>query len=150
MVAKLIAELDSDNFTEREVAAQELEYLGKYVRPLLEKARDDSQSAEVKKAIRDLLNKVSADTPPPAPPAESGRRERRFRGGVVLATPAPLPTGPPLVWKRVGRAIAVLEQIGTPEARRLIEAVAAGEDEAFPTRAAKETLQRLHMASGRK
>src|SRR5262245_36039101 len=56
-VAKQIALLDSDDFTEREKAAEELEYLGKHARPVLEKARDESPSVEVKRRLQDLLEK---------------------------------------------------------------------------------------------
>jgi hypothetical protein len=41
------------------------------------------------------------------------------------------------------RALEVLEQAGTPEARRLLEALANGEPEARQTREAKAALRRL-------
>ncbi len=159
IVAKLVARLDSDDFQAREAAAQELEYLGKYARPHLEKAKAGSESAEVKRAIVDILEKLPSDKPPPppAPPQLKGRSVSIInRNGDIqiiidgkpldLSAMAPLPPanlGPVPVWKRAGRAIAVLEQIGTPKARKIIEAVADGEKDAFPTKTAKEAIERL-------
>jgi len=158
-VGKLVARLDSDDFATREAAAQDLEYLGKYARPLLEKARDRSESAEVKRAIVDILEKLPSDKPmpPPAPPQLKGRSVSVInRNGDIqiiidgkpldlsaMAPPPPAKLGPVPVWKRAGRAISVLEHIGTAEARQIIEAVAGGEDEAFPTRTAKEAMERV-------
>jgi hypothetical protein len=46
-------------------------------------------------------------------------------------------------WTRAARGIAVLEQIGSPEARKVIEQMATGHPDAFPTKAAKESLKRM-------
>jgi RNA polymerase sigma factor (sigma-70 family) len=64
--------------------------------------------------------------------------------------PAPGPSGPPPgpsgAWLRAVRAIALLESIGTPEARAILETLAAGEAEALPTQEARAALQRLGNA----
>lgn len=46
-------------------------------------------------------------------------------------------------WQRHQRAIHVLEHIGTPEAVKVIEAMATGHEDAAPTKTAKEALARL-------
>jgi hypothetical protein len=46
-------------------------------------------------------------------------------------------------WTRAARAIALLEQIGTAEAKTILEQMATGHADAFPTKAAKESLKRL-------
>ena len=51
--------------------------------------------------------------------------------------------GPPPMYLRAARAIAVLEFIGTPDAVRLLHTVAAGEATAPPTRQAQAALERL-------
>jgi hypothetical protein len=49
----------------------------------------------------------------------------------------------PKAWLRAVRAIAVLEHIGRPEAREVIEAVSRGAPSALPTQKAKAALERL-------
>ena len=44
---------------------------------------------------------------------------------------------------RAARGLAVLEQIGTPEARKVLETLAAGDPDAALTLEAKATLRRL-------
>ncbi len=46
-------------------------------------------------------------------------------------------------WRRAARAIAILEEIGTPGAVKLLEQMGEGHAEASPTKAAKESLERL-------
>lgn len=46
-------------------------------------------------------------------------------------------------WQRLQRAVHVLEHIGTPEAMKVIEAMAGGHADAAPTKTAKEVLARL-------
>ena len=50
---------------------------------------------------------------------------------------------PPPTWVRAGRAIGVLEFVGTAEAVKVLEAVALGEDNAPPTKQAQDALARL-------
>jgi hypothetical protein len=46
-------------------------------------------------------------------------------------------------WTRAARGIAILEQIGGAEAKKALERMAAGHPDAFPTKAAKESVGRL-------
>ncbi|WP_165226588.1 cellulase family glycosylhydrolase [Aquisphaera insulae] len=46
-------------------------------------------------------------------------------------------------WTRAVRAIALLEHIGTPEARKILEDMATGHPDALPTRVAAEAVRRL-------
>jgi hypothetical protein len=46
-------------------------------------------------------------------------------------------------WNRATRAVMILEHLGTPEAVKVLEAMAGGHDEAGPTKAAKEAVGRL-------
>ncbi len=49
----------------------------------------------------------------------------------------------PPIWKRLSRAIVLLEHLGTADARKLIETMADGHPDATPTIAAKAALRRL-------
>jgi hypothetical protein len=46
-------------------------------------------------------------------------------------------------WTRAARGVAILEQIGSVEAVRVLEQLAEGHPDASPTKAAKESLKRL-------
>jgi hypothetical protein len=157
-VGKLVKQLDSEEFDQREAAGKDLEYLGKYVKPLLEKhAADADISAEAKRAIRDVISKIPPDetAPPPAPKIMGRSVSIRTQGNgeiqiIIDGKPLDLtayapkpPPGPNMNWVRAVRAVAVLEHLGTPEARQLLEAVADGEADAAPTKAAKEALGRM-------
>jgi hypothetical protein len=155
-IAKLVKDLDSDDVKTRDAASQELEYLGKYAKAELEKHRNDTTSAEVKKRIGDVMDKMPTDEKTPAaPPQLKGSRVgvQNNNGNITiiidgkaldLTTLAPPPPpAPNLKWLRVARATVLLEHLGTPEARQILERVADGEAEAPPTKAAREALQRL-------
>jgi WD40 repeat protein len=79
--------------------------------------------------------------------AEKGSAEVRFRAGLVLERLEKGNTGDA---KRLGglRALEVLEAVGTPEARRVIEDVSKGAAEAELTRAASGALSRLRGRAG--
>jgi tricorn protease-like protein len=109
--ARLIADLDSDAFANREAAARELEQLGAAIEPLLRQTLKDHPSAEVRRRVEQLL----ANLEKPHFIAEALR-------------------GP--------RAIEVLEQMGTPEARQLLEELARGAADARRTQEAKAALGR--------
>jgi WD40 repeat protein len=111
-VAKLIAQLDDDDFQVREKASKELERLAADVAPALREALDKGPSAEMERRLRELLKKTE--------------------GGAL-----------PSERLRAGRALEVLEQIGTPEARKAIEELAKGSGDAWLTQEAKASLGRL-------
>lgn len=50
---------------------------------------------------------------------------------------------PKRAWVRAARGVAILEQLGTPEAVKVLEQLADGHADAFPTKAAKESLGRV-------
>jgi RNA polymerase sigma factor (sigma-70 family) len=106
-VAPLLAALDSDQFTERDKAATELEKLGLAVEPALREALSAKPALELRR-IEVILDKLAS--------------------------------GPRL---RFLRALEVLEHVGTPEARLLLESLCQGRAELWPTQEAKASLERL-------
>jgi RNA polymerase sigma factor (sigma-70 family) len=110
-VRRLLAELDSSDFTKRELASKRLAEFDDRVVPVVEGALKNAKSAELRRRLKDLL-----------PTSE------------VVRSPEML---------RQVRAVEVLERIGTPEARRLLEELASGAPEARLTCEAKAALQRL-------
>ncbi len=64
-VANLIARLDSQRFTDREAVTRELEKLGGLVEPAVRRALADGPTAEVKRRLEALLQKMDALTPTP-------------------------------------------------------------------------------------
>src|SRR5262249_33766457 len=112
LVARLIAELDSNSFAVRKKAAGQLEQLGDLAAPALEKTAHETVSAEVRRRVQDMLEK--------------------FHGPV---------TGPERV--RGLRAVEVLELIGTPEARQILQTLAGGAPGSRVTQDAKSSLERL-------
>ena len=113
-MARLIAELDDDNFEVREKAATELEKLGGAALPALREALDGRPSPESRRRIEQLIEKQE-----PRDWASSGERLRAWR------------------------ALEVLERAGTPEARRMLQALADGAPGAWLTQDAKSALNRL-------
>jgi WD40 repeat protein len=111
-VARLIADLDSDEFAVRERASEELGRLGEAVADTLRKAREGKVSAEQARRIDRLLEEFAG--------LEFG----------------------PEQW-RATRAVAALEQIGGPEAGKVLAGLAGGAAGARLTREAKAALERL-------
>jgi WD40 repeat protein len=112
-IAKLIADLDSDTFAVREKATLELEATSEAAEPALRKALASKPTLELRRRVEPIVKKLEKW------PASSS---------------AAL-----LEW----RALEVLEHLGTPEARQLLQKLAEGAPEARLTREAKAVLERL-------
>jgi RNA polymerase sigma factor (sigma-70 family) len=111
-IARLIKELDADEFDVRDKASAELDQIGEPAAPGLRKALEGMPSAELRIRATTLLEKF---------------------GGKVQS--------PDII--RRERALEVLEQIGGPDARTLLEELAKGAPDAMLTREAKAILKRL-------
>ncbi|WP_020468059.1 sigma-70 family RNA polymerase sigma factor [Zavarzinella formosa] len=113
VVRRLLSKLKSDEFAEREAAAKELRKLGDAALPELRIGLAGTSSAEQKTQIERLLSTTTA----PVPPNDERLREIR--------------------------AVAVLERIGTTEAKEVLTRMSAGLEGARLTREAKAALARL-------
>jgi hypothetical protein len=115
-IRELVAQLDADEFAAREAASNELLNLGNSARPALQRAMEHPSSEEVRMRTRAILN-----GPMEAPPM----------------TPEAL---------RAARAIRLLERIGTPKAREVLEKLARGDIASLQTQQAEEALKRFGAA----
>jgi dipeptidyl aminopeptidase/acylaminoacyl peptidase len=113
-IRRFIAGLDHDDFTAREKASQELAALGTEAEPALREALNGQPSVEVASRVGDLLRALP-------------RRRLRLSAAELQQL----------------RALQVLEQIGTPEAKDLLEHLAGGAAGARQTQEAKASLDRL-------
>jgi WD40 repeat protein len=113
-IARLVADLESPRYSVRTETATRLGELGAFAEPALVDALKNRPSLELRQRIEQLLNKAT---------------EERFS-----------PSGEHL---RQVRAVEVLEQIGTPEARHVLETLARGAPRALLTREATASLARL-------
>ena len=112
-VRELIQQLGSDRFREREESQRRLAELGEPIVNVLRKEADRSTDTEIQERLRRLID-------------HPGQR-------------VPLPTGKAI---QVLRTIEVLEQIGTPTARKVVERLSKGA-EGFPaTQEARAALRR--------
>jgi WD40 repeat protein len=112
-LARLIADLDSDDFNVRDKAYKELAALGKSAEAALTKALEGgSSSVELRRRAQDLLAKLDGS-------AESPEQ------------------------RAVLRAIEVLERLATPEARGLLARLAKDATDAETVRQAEGSLKRL-------
>jgi WD40 repeat protein len=116
-IARLIADLDADQFAVREKAAVELEALGESAEPALRKALTNKPSPELRRRIDQILD------------------------GSLW------PTLPPHQLQAL-RAVAVLEHVGSPEARKVLETLAHGAPTDQLTRDAQASLERLARRQG--
>jgi hypothetical protein len=155
-VAQLLRELDSDSASTHQQAQEELEYLGGLIEADLKKALKAARGADLKKRLELVLERIPrpAALRKPAPKMgpgvavsiqnNNGKVRILINGQEVDLNPQPVAAqGPSPYWLRAVRAVAVLEAIGTPEARALIEQVAGGERHALPTEEARAALRRL-------
>lgn len=108
---RLLADLDDEAFARREAATKRLRELGLRAEPALRAALKAKPSLETKRRIEPIL--ASLREVPPAPTTEELRQLR---------------------------ALIVLERIGSPEARRVLENVAHGPEPARLTRQARAAL----------
>jgi RNA polymerase sigma factor (sigma-70 family) len=113
-LARLIKDLDSDNFKSRQKATKELEGLGEVALSACEKALADKPSLEVRQRLQTLL---------------SAQQEARWS-----VTPERL---------RMLRSIETLELSRTAEARQLLVHLAKGAPGARLTEEAKSALRRI-------
>jgi hypothetical protein len=63
-IAQLIADLDSDDFSVRDLATQELKKLGEPARPALRTALKGKPSLELRRRVQGLLDEMDNTTPP--------------------------------------------------------------------------------------
>ncbi len=112
-LARLVEQLDADEFAVREQASAELARMGREAESALRRGLDRSNSAELRRRARELLARL--------PP----------NGDLV---PAPV---------QVLRALEVLEAIGSAESKEVLEGVAQGPADSEVAQRAREALQRL-------
>jgi hypothetical protein len=112
-LARLLAELNHDDYLVRERATAALLHAGESVRPQLERALAESSAAESRSRLRLLV-------------ARAGRAPR-FSPGDIL---------------RIRRLIGVAEPQSTDEARRLLQLIANEFPEKSLAREAREALRR--------
>jgi WD40 repeat protein len=113
VIDKLIAQLDDEDFEVREKATKELAALGGQAEGALRRALKATPSAEVTRRIEELLKKQDGGN------VVSGERLRQER------------------------ALEVLEDLGTPETKKLLEALTKGPADAWLTTEAQTVLKRM-------
>jgi hypothetical protein len=111
-IARLIADLDADEFVVRNRASRDLAVLGDVAVPALKKALEGSPSTEMRRRVQELLDR---------------EKTQAFDLGQV----------------RFLRALEALELLGTAEARKLVEKLAGGPADAWETKEAMASLERL-------
>jgi WD40 repeat protein len=118
-VARLVRQLEDDDFAVREKATHELARLGPDAEEALRAALTGEPSLEARRRIQRLLDRKVKPT--------TATEQLRAR-----------------------RALAVLERIGTPEARDLLRKLAGGAPGARLTQEAKDALKRLEKTPARR
>jgi hypothetical protein len=112
-VAQLIADLDSNSFPVRQKASDELEKLGELAGEALKKVLAKNPGLEMQMRVERLLERLVTGQPPPPEQLQALR------------------------------ALEVLERIGTPDARQVVDGIASGAGGALLTREARRTLERM-------
>jgi hypothetical protein len=115
-VARLVSLLDDETFAVREKASLQLEHVADLIEAPLRDALKKTESAETRKRLRDILEKVD---------------------------------GPGVERLRVSRAVEVLERLGTPAARKALEALARDAEWPFLKQQAKDAVARLDRRSAK-
>jgi dipeptidyl aminopeptidase/acylaminoacyl peptidase len=114
-VGKLVNDLNDDSFAVRDKARKDLEKMGALVEPLLKKSLTGAlPSLEMRRLMERILDKIKAD--------QSAASTDMLRAL---------------------RSVAVLETIGSPEAKHLLEKFARGMPESTVTQESKAALERL-------
>jgi WD40 repeat protein len=113
-LADLMADLDAVKFAQREAAVKALIALDDIVEPALRQVLKDGPTLEVRLRAEMILQAME-------------ERFTRFPSQVLFAE----------------RALDILERIGTPGARTLLEVLARGDPRARQTRQAREALVRM-------
>jgi WD40 repeat protein len=112
--AQLLADLDSPRYAVRRQAAQELENKGDMVETALQQALQAHLSLEARQRVHRILERIAERNCHPSPQS-----------------------------LRQIRTVEALERIGNPQARRLLESLAAGAPAARLTLEARTALDRL-------
>jgi len=112
-IPQLLNDLQSEQFAVRQKAEEELEKLGELAEPALNKLLDTQPALETKSRVQKLVEKIVTQQTLP---------QEMLRGL---------------------RALAVLELIGTPEARQQVDTLGQGSAGARLTKEAKAVLQRM-------
>jgi hypothetical protein len=150
-LARLIADLDADEFAARERASKGLAALGAAAAPALRAALRGKPSPEAAHRLRQLLKPLDDQNRSPETVRELQRIEALERAGPPPADTAPLrrllnqldDNRPSPEKVRVLRAVEALEHVGTAPAREALRAVAEGGGDPDVVRAAVASLRRL-------
>ncbi len=110
-LAALIEDLGAESFTKREAAQKRLREFGHTIEPIVREAVSTAANPEGKRRLNQLLTECQS---------------------VASRTPDEI---------RAVRAVLVLERIGNPESRQLLEACAKGADAAILTRESRRALK---------
>jgi WD40 repeat protein len=112
-LARLIADLDSDEVALRQKADAELAGMGDLAAVALQKAMDGRPNLEMRRRIEHLLERLASS--------------RELPANLLRAM----------------RALEVLERVNTPQARQAVEGIAGGADGTLLTCKAREALNRM-------